>query len=280
LNKSVFLVFVFAALGLHSPAHARDKPIKPRIVSAPAVIESSWTGFYIGGHLGGAQARSGSGSVSDPLATIPFATAAYNLGSSSSLLGGAQLGYSFQFPTNWIVGIEVDASWRNLNSSARANLGPFLPNTFAASALGTDLLASIRGRLGYAWDNRWMTYVTGGFALGDINYSANFSCPAPTCLAPFGIVAPGSGRSLDGTWVVGGGAEWKPTGQNWSVGAEYLYYGFNTVHNFPGALLNAATGAQVSFGNCAGAVPCNVAYSVKDSAVQVLRVRMNWMLAP
>jgi outer membrane immunogenic protein len=197
-------------------------------------------------------------------------------------LGGGQLGYNYQFARNWVAGVELDGTWTRLHASGTTNFPPSaaLPTSSFQAGSNVDWLASARARLGFAWDNNWLPYVTGGYAWRGVRNSANFSCPGLDCLAPDGIVAPGSGTSIEGTWVLGGRAEWRPTGQNWSLGVEYLYYGFNTTQNFQGALLNAATGAQVSFGACNGAVPCNLSYSVKDSAVQVVRARINWMFAP
>jgi outer membrane immunogenic protein len=277
-----------AAFGFAGSGYAAGLPAKaPAYKAPPPVAVSTWTGFYVGGHLGGAWETQGSAAASDPIITIPFAPVSTSL-NASSFLGGGQVGYNFQFNSKWVAGIEGDASWTRLH--AGANPGVFLPPAFGGGPLANsvvqfgsnvDWLASLRGRLGYAWNNNWLLYATGGVAWADFKYSANLICPGTTCLPPpSGLVAPGSGSSTDTTWVAGAGLQWKPTSQNWSVGVEYLYYGFDSTHNFPGAERNAATGALVSFGGCARATPCNLQYSVRDSAIQVARIRFDWKFGP
>ena len=280
---STAFIAIISAAALTQIASAADLPRKaPAYVPPPA---PAWTGFYIGGHLGGAWETNGSGSASDPLVTITFAPISRDFNASAFLAGG-QIGYNYQFSPNWLVGVEADGSWTRLHASTTA-APVFFPNgtPFSATSVqfgsNVDWLVSLRARLGYVWGNNWMAYVTGGAAWARFKYSANFICPNVDCGALLsGLVAPGSGSSTDVTWVAGVGVQWRPTAQNWSIGAEYLYYGFNTTHNFTGAELDAGTGAQVSFGGCGGAVPCNLSYSIKDSNIQVARVRFDWKFGP
>jgi opacity protein-like surface antigen len=85
--------------------------------------------------------------------------------------------------------------------------------TFKAT---TDFLASITGRIGYAFD-RWMLYGKGGVALAGDRYHA----------------ADAAGNyAFDGTedrlgWTAGAGIEWA-FDPDWSVKLEYGYYGFGT----------------------------------------------------
>jgi len=68
-------------------------------------------------------------------------------------------------------------------------------------------LATLRGRLGYAWDH-WLAYVTGGAAFGDIQVST-----------------PAGGSQFDERvgWTAGGGVEYAFPGTRWSTKIEYLY---------------------------------------------------------
>lgn len=276
---------VFLATTSVVNAVAADLPVK---APPPPVAVYTWTGFYIGGHLGGAWETQGSGAGSDLIVTIPFAPVSAGM-NTSAFLGGGQVGYNYQLNPNWVAGIEGDASWTRLHASANPGVffppgfgGAPLPNTGIQFGSNVDWLASLRGRLGYTWNNNWLLYATGGVAWANFKYSANLICPVGTCVGvpPSGLIAPGSGSSTDVTWVAGVGSQWKPTGQNWSLGVEYLYYGFDSTHNFLGAERNVATGALVSFGGCAGATPCNLQYSVKDSAIQVARIRFDWKIGP
>src|SRR5215471_11341865 len=86
------------ALGTAS-AFAADLPART-YTKAPAYVPTpiyNWTGFYIGGHVGGA-----------------FGTSDFNgfnnTGDRSSFLGGGQIGADYQFAPNWVIGIEGNYS--------------------------------------------------------------------------------------------------------------------------------------------------------------------------
>jgi outer membrane immunogenic protein len=263
------------------PAIAADlgKPVYKALPPAPPP-PPTWTGFYVGGHLGGAWETRGTAEVSDPLATIVIREpVSPGMNNTSAFLGGGQIGYNYQFSPNWLAGIEGDISGTNLRASGSSNDFPTLDNTAVQFGSKVDWVASARARLGYVWSNSWLFYVTGGAAWADIKFTGNFLCPGLTCIGSDGLVALGSGSSIDVTWVAGGGLQWRPVGQSWSLGVEYLYYGFDTNHNFPGTEFNATTGAPVFFGECTG-IPCNLQFSIKDSNIQVARVRFDWYFTP
>ena len=86
----------------------------------------NWTGFYIGGHVGGA--FGGDNNILAPGFT----------GTSSNdgvFMGGAQVGYDHQFSPNWVLGIEANYSFLDTNNNPFVNRG----------------LGSVTGRLGYTW---------------------------------------------------------------------------------------------------------------------------------
>jgi outer membrane immunogenic protein len=62
-----FLLRTVTALGTVAPASAADLPARTTYAKAPAYVAPiyNWTGFYIGGHLGGAFAGNNSLSGSD-----------------------------------------------------------------------------------------------------------------------------------------------------------------------------------------------------------------------
>ena len=86
-----------AVIAFAAPALAADLPARPYtkapVYTAPAVIYN-WTGFYIGGHVGGAFA--GNNSLQ---------------GSDGRFMGGVQGGFDYQFATNWVIGAEAQYSW-------------------------------------------------------------------------------------------------------------------------------------------------------------------------
>lgn len=278
MKRLALALIAIVAFGFVKPASSAPKAAKTSVVQTPAIVQPSWTGFYIGGHFGGAWERQGSSFVSDPSGIFPIPVPVAADLKSSSFLGGAQLGYNYQFARNLVAGVEIDGTWTRLSAANITNFPAFeaLPGTVLQSALNVDWLASVRGRLGYAWNSNLLAYVTGGYAWGGFDFNANVICPVTTCAQPFGLATPGGGISVDGAWVWGGGAEWRPTGRNWSFGVQYLYYGFDTTHNFPGTQRQITTGAIATFGTCAVA-SCPLPYAVKDSAIQVVSARLNWM---
>ncbi|MDB5653307.1 MAG: hypothetical protein JWQ94_920 [Tardiphaga sp.] len=133
------------ALGAAVPASAAD--LSPRTYTkAPAYVAApiyNWTGFYIGGHVGGAF-RGNDNNL---------------LGGSNdgTFMGGVQGGYDYQFAQNWVFGLEANYSWLNTSSN------------FANRGLG-----SVTGRLGYTWGPA-MLYAKGGYAWADSRFTNGFT---------------------------------------------------------------------------------------------------------
>src|ERR1041385_4533048 len=126
---------------LAAPAMAADMPArtytKAPAYTGPAVIYN-WTGFYIGGHVGGA--FSGDNSLQS---------------SDGRFLGGVQGGFDYQFAPNWVGGIEAQYSWMNRNNTGIA----FPAGTVITSR--EDQLGSVTGRFGYTWGPA-LLYAKGG----------------------------------------------------------------------------------------------------------------------
>ncbi len=73
----------------------------------------NWTGFYIGGNIGGVASRSsGTSDFLDPSAPPGLTTNPQsNSFNNSSFIGGVQAGYNWQFAPRWVAGIEADWDW-------------------------------------------------------------------------------------------------------------------------------------------------------------------------
>jgi outer membrane immunogenic protein len=157
------------------------RPYTKAPVYTPPVAIYNWTGFYIGGHVGGAF-RGNSNNV---------------LGGSDdgTFMGGGQVGYDYQFPNSWVLGVEANYSVLDTSSN------------FANRGLG-----SVTGRLGYTWGSPALLYVKGGYGWADSRFTNGFT---------------GSG-GRDG-YTVGGGLEYL-FNPNWSGKIEYQYYDFGTVN--------------------------------------------------
>ena len=196
MKKILLATVAVVALGATAPALAADLGAAPRYTKAPAYAQPiyNWTGFYIGGHIGGAFSGSNS------------------LQGDSRFLGGIQGGADYQFANNWVIGGEVQYSWMN-----NSNGGVTLPGgTLVTSS--SDQLGSITGRLGYSFGPA-LLYAKGGYAWKD---SDNVS--ATVGGAPVGITTIGNHR--DG-YTVGAGAEYM-FAPSWSAKLEYMYYNFGT----------------------------------------------------
>jgi outer membrane immunogenic protein len=141
--KKFFLACVaIAAMG--APSFAADLAARP-YTKAPAYVPAqiyNWTGFYIGGHVGGAF-RGDDNNV---------------LGGSSdgTFMGGVQVGYDYQFSPNWVMGLEANYSFKDTNG------------VFANRNLG-----SVTGRLGYTWGPT-LLYAKGGYAWADTRFTNGF----------------------------------------------------------------------------------------------------------
>ncbi|PMZ81258.1 outer membrane protein, partial [Pseudomonas sp. FW306-2-11AD] len=75
--------------------------------------------------------------------------------SPTGLIGGFQVGYNRQLANHLVLGVEADASFTSPTDEPALAPSPFNSTV--------DYVGTARGRVGYAFD-RWMPYVTGGFA--------------------------------------------------------------------------------------------------------------------
>ena len=189
--KRFFLAGVTVlALMVAQPTLAADAPVYKGPVPVAAAL-FNWSGLYIGinGGYGWGNSRwTAPGGVPD---TGDFRIA-------GGLIGGT-LGYNWQTGP-LVLGIEGDLDWSGIGGSTLIACG-------ATGCTTTNhWLATLRGRVGYAWD-RSLLYATGGLAVGDVKAE----------IVPF----PSSTSTQTG-WTIGGGLE-VALAPNWSVKAEYLY---------------------------------------------------------
>jgi outer membrane immunogenic protein len=203
----VVALLAATTLGVGAAA-ASDLPVR----QAPAPMYSptpvyNWTGFYVGGHIGGAWSNA---DISDPTG-VNFAPAGVAIGNNGNgFLGGAQIGYNWQ-TGNWVFGIQGDMSWTSIDASV---INPFITTmTFNDK---TDWLATVTGRIGYAWNNV-LWYGKGGGAWVHNNISGT----DPT--VPFNF----TGSDTRGGWTFGTGLEYGFT-PNWTAFIEYDYIGLGT----------------------------------------------------
>lgn len=124
-------------------------------------------------------------------------------------LGGVALGYDHQMNSPWVVGVEADIAIADVKQTDNYS--------DSALTLRLDYLATLRGRLGYAWD-RHLVYLTGGVAAGHLNLTANQYHPGGPGFSPF--------QTSDNHWhygyALGAGTQWAFLG-NASLKIEYLW---------------------------------------------------------
>jgi outer membrane immunogenic protein len=187
-----------AMIAFAAPAFAADIPArtytKAPAYTAPEVVYN-WTGFYIGGHIGGAFA--GDNSLE---------------GSGGRFMGGVQGGVDYQFASNWVIGAEAQYSWLS-----NSNTGVLFPGSTLVTT-NNNQLGSVTGRFGYTWGPA-LLYAKGGYAWRDNN---NFG--VTTGGVPVAFTTDSNHR--DG-YTVGAGLEYM-FAPNWSAKAEYQYYNFGS----------------------------------------------------
>jgi outer membrane immunogenic protein len=182
---------------------------QPYVAPPATPAPQTWTGLYLGVHGG-----YGWGTASAAYANSGLTPAQL---SPDGWLGGAQIGYNYQFSSGWVAGIEGDytASSQYANQFSSGNGGG---NVTIGQSI--DWLSTLRLRLGYSM-GRWLPYVTGGVAFGGGTRTeqGNF---------------PGSDSRAHTGWAAGVGAEYALT-KNWSVRGEYRYYDLGTQnYDIPG----------------------------------------------
>ncbi len=234
-----FLLATVAATLAASTVHAAD--LAPRVYTkAPeAPVAPSWTGFYLGGELGGRWSDTTwtSTALEDPVA--PSFNGLLKNGNpasfnSSTFRAGGYAGYNWQVAPTWVVGLEGDIAWGHSNKTLAG-----IPGTWAASvtpaviALDSTSVregwdGGIRGRLGFLITPNVMLFGTGGVAFQDVSVTANCSPNGPWCVQDRSE----SFHKVMTGWTVGGGAEAK-VASNWLARIEYRYADFGHLsHEF------------------------------------------------
>ena len=200
MKKILFAAVAAAALIVTMPALAADLGARGyNYNKAPAYAAPiwTWTGFYVGAHLGGAF---GSDNNFNGLALTD---------NDARFMGGVQAGADWQFSGNWVVGAEGQYSWLSRNSATAV-----FPGGYAYSN-DQRALASITARLGYSFGPA-LVYVKGGYAHSDNRDVVTLGG------VPIAFTLDSGHKN---GWTIGGGAEYM-FAPSWSVKAEYQYYDF------------------------------------------------------
>lgn len=202
----------------------------------PIAAPFSWTGFYLGAHAGFGWSQENVGSTCTGPTPCNQAPGASNV-DGSGFIGGLHAGYNLQAAPSWVIGIEGDFSWTNIDGSGsdanRTATGVLAPPGVITWSRNIDWLASVRARLGYVVAPNALLYLTGGVAWQKAELSGFNSAPAcPLC-------ATGSASETRVGYVIGAGLEWA-LNRNWLLRGEYLYYSFEDA-NFSAPFASAPT---------------------------------------
>ena len=121
--KKPFLASVALAALITAPAIAADlrRPVYPPPAPQPTVVIPiqiwTWTGCYVGGHVGGLWAGK------EFVDAAPAESGNHDV---NGWLGGVQAGCDYQFAGRWVIGIQGDYAWTNAEASHVSLLDPSL----------------------------------------------------------------------------------------------------------------------------------------------------------
>jgi outer membrane immunogenic protein len=202
MTRGLLLASVAAfALGA-TPALSADLPASV-YKAPPQVYAPTWTGFYVGAHIGAGLMNS-SLRETDP----SLGSASLGSGTGSGIIGGAQIGYNAQ--AGWLVyGLEgsFTASGMSVEGSC----------FIAGCQADANWFAAFTGRVGGLVNDRTLAYVKGGAVWMDADYSVG----SGIILSP---VAASTSKTRLG-YLLGAGVEYK-FNERWSGFSEYNFMDF------------------------------------------------------
>ena len=206
--RKLLLSGVAATALLGSPLSVSAADLGPVYKGPPPPVPYfSWTGLYVGVHVGGGWGRKDWTDPTNFFGVVPFPFSQGNR-DHDGFIGGGQIGANYQLGP-WVVGAEVDASGSGIDGYAVCSDVLIFSCHTRVRSVGT-----VTGRLGFAFGNL-LLYSKAGAAWANDRYEMQ------------SFFFPNIFRAEDTRWgyTLGTGVEWAFT-PNWSVKAEYNYLGF------------------------------------------------------
>lgn len=214
MARLLFLSFAFLVATAFGAAKAQDSPM-PILTKAPPIPVGqpwSWTGIYIGGHLGAAAEYSVLG---DPFGSVSFGDDVR----SPAFIAGGQAGANWQIG-NLVLGAEADWSWADSSGDNTCFAVPGGRFFTSNCSVDPNLFSTFTARLGYAF-GRTLVYAKGGTAWEhntvDMIVNKNPGTNVLTSATSYGAWG----------WTAGGGVEYGLT-PAWSLMLEYDFLDFGT----------------------------------------------------
>lgn len=215
---------------------ARPSAIEPIVEPAPLPLPTGprWSGFYVGGHVGGADQSSrtrlggfgptDSVSVSIEAGNVPAALNPNGRGA----VAGAHAGFNFQTGP-LVFGLEGDLSAMQTGGRQTVSVNPFGVQVTTRAENELLTLGTVRGRVGFALGD-FLIYGTGGYAFGRTSQTGSINPDPirnPTYIA--------NNTEMAGGWAAGAGIEYAlngllgmPAGPRISLKLDYLHYDLGT----------------------------------------------------
>lgn len=263
------LAIAAALLGTVSIASAADMAVKAPYPATPVPVYN-WTGFYIGGNVGGAWGRfdSATSTVFSPTgyfaaSSVPaIALVGDQRINASGFTGGLTAGYNWQ-ASNFVFGIESDFNYFGVKGSTSGSaLYPCCaPTGFAvASSASSDWLITVRPRAGILVTPSLLLYATGGLAVANVKANFVFTDTFATATETASLSSTRVG------WTVGAGGEYALM-NGWSIKAEYLFVDLGR---------ETATSTNLRAFTPSIAFPANVFTHSADLRANIARVGLNY----
>jgi outer membrane immunogenic protein len=188
-----------AAVGISRFAAAADLPVQK---APPPPPPFSWTGFYVGGNLGGAWAGH---SLTDNIYGLTWDTGT----DKGAFVGGGQAGFNYQYGT-LVVGVEAEFDGIANSNNGRGVFVAPLGDTITVTR-NNRWITTLAARFGVAHENLFI------FAKGGGGWIGNNGLTVTDLTTGASITGIGN----DKTGFLGGvGAEWAPV-NHWTVKAEF-----------------------------------------------------------
>jgi outer membrane immunogenic protein len=202
------------AADLYTKARPAPPPVAPPLLF-------SWTGFYVGGNIGGGWENF---NITDTRTGLSFGS-----NTRSAFIGGGQVGFNYQVNPFLVLGVE--GFFDGIASNKNTGTGVVIPGIGLVTASEQpDWVSTAAGRIGFTGPgfDHWLLYAKGGGGWVQTNATVN---------APFATFS--ESRSAGG-WMAGGGIEWS-FAPSWTARIDYQFIGLENTTIAPRFLVDTLT---------------------------------------